>query len=82
MTKFFDMVGAMETGKDIAETITEVLEHEAGKEIFTLRILDKNVDDQSIQMVIVFKDKSVLMANVTVPIVGNRLAVQLQGNFI
>lgn len=66
---------------DIAEQIIKSLEKDTGQKVFTARVLE-SIDDENIEMLIVFEDKSVLMAFITVQEIDGKLATRLRGNFL
>ncbi len=67
---------------ELAGVLLKLIEQKTRKEIFTLRILEKNNNDQSLDSVIVFKDRSVLMGKIGVFEVNGSLACRIQGNYI
>lgn len=68
--------------KDIVESITESLEKEVGSKIFTLRLLDDNGPGEGLEAMVVFEDRSVFHALITVQEVDGAIGCRVRGNFI
>lgn len=65
---------------DVVEAIIQTLEQETGNKIFTLRILDRN--EEGLETIVVFEDKSVLMTLINVETINGKLACRMRGNYI
>lgn len=66
--------------EEIADALTRMLETDAGKKIFTMRIIGEN--EASLESIIIFEDKSVLMGKISVQTIKGKLAARMQGNWI
>jgi hypothetical protein len=66
--------------EEIAEALTRMIETDTDKKIFTMRIIGEN--EASLESIIIFEDKSVLMGKISVQQVKGKLAARMQGNFI
>lgn len=66
--------------EEIAEALTRMIETDTKKKIFTMRIIGEN--EASLESIIIFEDKSVLMGKISVQQVKGKLAARMQGNFI
>lgn len=68
----------------IVKQVAESIEEEVGVSIFTMRPLNHNKNDRNIKLIIVFEDKTVMEAFITVEIKeeDEDLAVRVRGNFI
>ena len=66
--------------EDFMDSITNMLEEDTGKKIFTLRVLDHT--DEALEVLIVFDDKEILMGKIKVATIEGNMAIRLQGNFI
>lgn len=73
-------IGYQGKDEDIVDALTGMLEQETGNKIFTLKILD-HVDDR-LDAIVVFDDKSVLQAEITVETLDGKLAARMKGNWI
>ena len=66
--------------EDFMDSITNMLEEDTGKKIFTLRVLDHT--DEALEVLIVFDDKEILTGKIKVTTIEGKLAIRMQGNFI
>lgn len=66
--------------EEIEEAITRALCEITGKEVFAIRIIGEN--KKTLDTIIVFKDKSVLMAEVFIEKIDGQLAARVRGNYI
>lgn len=69
-----------EEDEDVVEAITRSLEEGTKKKIFTFKVLDRM--DDNLESIVVFEDKSVLLANISVYTIDGNLACRMQGNYI
>jgi hypothetical protein len=69
-----------EQNEEIAESIISMLEKDTAKKVFTLKIIGE--DEKGLEAVIVFEDKSIMMAFITVQEIAGKLACRLQANWI
>lgn len=70
-----------EIDKIIAQ-VAKSIEDEAGKKIFTLRHFHREGKDKEIEIVIVFEDRAVMHAYITIEKMDEDLGVRVRGNFI
>jgi hypothetical protein len=66
--------------EEMADALMQLLEEETGQKIFTLRITGER--DTSLEALIVFEDKSILMGLITVQDHKGKWACRVRGNFI
>jgi hypothetical protein len=66
--------------EEIADALIQMMEQQTQKKVFTLRVIGEN--DATLETVVVFDDKSVLMGKIFVQSVKGKLACRIQGNFI
>ena len=73
-----------EMEQSIIKEITDKIEKDSGKTIFTLVVLDDEgtKEKDMIEARIVFEDKSVLSAIITVQSVDGKLGVRVRGNYL
>lgn len=64
----------------IVEAMIETLERDTGNKVFTIRVVDRVKD--KLESLIVFEDKSVLMGEISVEIIGGKMACRIKGNYI
>lgn len=70
-------------GDDTIESIIKSIEKETGKKVFTLRIIeDEDEPKNDIEVLIVFEDKNVMHAKITVQAIDGQLGCRVRGNFI
>lgn len=62
--------------------IRETLEKEAGQKIFTIRVMEDNPKDQELELLVVFEDKSILIAMIQIETHEENLAARIKGNYI
>lgn len=76
--------GSTDNVESIVEQVAKSIEAEVGVSIFTMRPMNHNKGDNKIEVLIVFEDKQVMQAFITVdPKVENEeLGVRVRGNFI
>lgn len=69
---------------DILRGIEETLEKETGEKIFTMRVLNRprQSDDNHLEVLVVFEDRSVLINRVTTLSTDGKVAIRMQGQFI
>jgi hypothetical protein len=67
---------------NLGESIIESIELETQKEIFALSILDKNKEETELETIIVFTDRMILLAKITIEEIGGKLATRIKGNFV
>lgn len=72
----------MNPGKDIVEDLIATIEKQTEQKIFTIKVLERNHDEESIEVLVVFEDKSVLMGRVLFQQMNGMLACRVQGNYI
>jgi L-amino acid N-acyltransferase YncA len=66
--------------EEIAEALTKMLEKDAGKKIFTMRIVGET--QEGLEVIVIFEDKSVLMGIISVQTIQGKLAARIQANYI
>jgi hypothetical protein len=66
--------------EDIIEGLTKLVEADTGKEVFTMRVLGEKTI--TLEIVVVFKDKSILFGEISTGYIKGRLACRLKGNWI
>lgn len=66
--------------EDLADELIATLEKDTKQKIFTLRIIGEM--DDSLETIIVFEDKSVLMGKIMIQEIKGNMAFRVQGNFI
>lgn len=62
--------------------IREMLEKETNEKIFTMRVWKDDPQNEELEVIVIFEDKSVLMATVEVETIQGKLAARIQGNYI
>jgi hypothetical protein len=68
---------------DIVKGVEESLEKEIGQKIFTMRIInDFNEQDNTLDTLVVFEDRSILNARIVLLTSNDKLVFRIQGNFI
>lgn len=65
---------------EIFDTVTTTVENETGKKIFTMRLLKD--DDTQLELIVIFEDRSVLNALLTIGREDGLLVCRFQGNWI
>lgn len=65
---------------EIFDTVTTTVENETGKKIFTMRLLKD--DDTQLELIVIFEDRSVLNAVLTIRREDGLLVCRFQGNWI
>lgn len=73
-------IGYQSKDEDIVDALTGMLEQDTGKKIFTLKVLNR-VED-GLESIVVFDDKSVLQALISIQTIDGKLACRMQGNWI
>ena len=68
--------------EEMAEAITRILEDSTGKKVLRFDITAENVDCDTLEAIVVFKDGSILDAELLVQRIKGRLACRVRGNFI
>lgn len=66
--------------ENIADAITRTIEQDASKKIFTLAITGDN--DEGLDVIIVFEDKSILLSFVSIMEHEGQLAARIRGNYV
>ena len=66
---------------EIFDMITNTIENETGKKIFTMRLL-KDDDETRLETIVIFEDRSVLNALLTIGRENDLLCCRFQGNWI
>lgn len=67
---------------EIADELVSVLERESKKKVFTLRCLDKKPNELTFDMLVIFTDKEVLKATVSVTYIDGQMGIRMQGNYL
>jgi hypothetical protein len=70
----------LEDEEEIADGLMRMMEQQTGQKIFTLRILGEKKN--TLDSIIIFEDRTVLMGKITVEKRGGKLAARIQGNYI
>lgn len=71
---------SLEKNQEIAEAIEETIERETGQKVFTIRILSEI--EEGLEVLIVLKNKNVLMGLVSILEVEDKIACRIQANYI
>jgi hypothetical protein len=66
--------------EEVIEALMRIIEEDTGKEIFTMRVIDHT--DDGLESIIVFKDESIIMGTIKVHMIGGKMALRMQANFI
>jgi hypothetical protein len=66
--------------EEIANLLIEKLEEQTTQKVFTLRIIGEEED--ALDAVVVFENKTILMGKITVGEQDGKLSVRIQGNFV
>lgn len=76
--------GSADKVESIVDQVAKSIEAEVGVSIFTMRPINHKKDDKKIEIIIVFEDKTVMHAFITVEVKEEEkdLGVRVQGNFI
>lgn len=69
-----------ENDEDFLDAITNTIEKDTDKKIFTLRVLSE--DEKGLDTIIIFEDRSVLMGKISIQTIRGKLACRLQGDWI
>ena len=64
------------------DVLTKQLEHETGNKIFTIGVLENSGEDNAIELVVVFENKEILMAFLTVELTGDDIKMRMRGNYL
>lgn len=70
----------IENDEDIFETLTQLIEQETEKKIFTMRILDEI--EEWLEVLVIFEDKSMLLGKISVLTFFGNIACRLQAKYI
>jgi hypothetical protein len=73
-------VFGIENDEDIFETLTQLIEQETEKKIFTMRILDEI--EEWLEVLVIFEDKSMLLGKISVLTFFGNIACRLQAKYI
>lgn len=65
---------------DVVEVLTEIFEEEVEKKIHTMRILGE--EDEWLEVIVIFEDKSVLLGKIHVLTFFGNMACRIQAAFI
>ena len=74
------IIRELKDGEDLTKGLLRMVEENTGKEIFTMRCLDRT--EEEIECLCIFKDTSVLMGLVKVQEIQGKMALRLLGNYI
>lgn len=76
--------GSTDNVESIVDQVAKSIEAEVGVSIYTMRPINHVKDAKKIELIIVFEDKTVMQAFITVEIPkgDKELGVRVQGNFI
>ena len=66
--------------ENFVDDLLKMIEHDTGKKIFTMRILEHTT--KGLETLIIYEDKEVMMGKIKVETIKGKLAIRLQGNFI
>jgi hypothetical protein len=82
MTTFYE-----QNTDDIGQFIIDSLESETKKKVFTMRVIDGDPDvlrinNLKINALVVFDDKSILEAEISIITVNNKMAARIKGNYM
>lgn len=69
-----------EDDEDVLDTFLRTLEKDTKKLIFTMKILSH--DEKGLESIVVFEDKTVLYGFISTPVIGEKMALRMQGNWI
>lgn len=69
-----------EDNEQIEKTLIKMLEKDTGKTIFTMRIMEEN--STGLEVLIVFVEKSVMIATIKIQEFDGKMAYRIQGNYI
>ena len=77
-------IGYQDKEEDIVDALSRMLEQETGQKIFTLRVIDNQEKEESevIETLVVFENKSILNAFISIQTIEGKLAARMQGNYI
>lgn len=67
---------------DPGEFIRQTLEKEAEQKIFTMRVLENSPDNEKLEILVVFEDKSILNAEIKVGTIDGQISARIKGNYI
>ena len=68
--------------KEIIDTISSQLERESGQKIFTIAPLDNRDKPDELEMIVVFENRQILTALVTIDMSGDEIKFRIRGNYI
>lgn len=69
-----------ENEEDFMDSLFQMIEQDAGKKIFTMRVLEHT--NEGLETLVVFEDKNILMGIIKVGSIKGKMAIRMQGNFI
>lgn len=67
---------------NIVEILIKMVEQETSSKVFTLRVLNEKEESENILALIVFADKRILDAVITVETINGDMTCRIRGNFI
>lgn len=69
-----------QTNEEMGQFIIESVEKETGKSIFTFKIVKD--ENETLETIVVFEDKTVLMAMIEIQTIDGQYAARIRGNYI
>lgn len=67
---------------DVADAIVKTLEMETGQTVFTIRIFDDAKDDKFFTALVVFENKNILEAKISIVPAGSKWGCRIQGKYL
>lgn len=67
---------------DPAQAVIGTIEKDTGEKVFTLRFLDRDPEENFLEAIIVFENKSMLHARIAVQSIEGQLALRIAGNYM
>jgi hypothetical protein len=72
----------MAEDEDIGEALTELIEKETQRKIFTMRTFDHKYTPNALEAIVIFEDKAVMLGTIAITRINGKLAARCKLSLI